>query len=213
MVAPVSFRPSQRVPMRRNLYRLILLLPLVTMVPLGAAAAADATAFMNDLGTNVLRIINDKQQTEVQRKEQFHVLVDKAFDIPKIAQFVLGRYWRGATDAEKQAFNTAFETYMIEVYWSRFSSYSGESFRVTGQQNEGNGTILVTTEIMRSSGQPSVKVSWSLMQQGDVYKIRDASLEGISQALTYRDEFASFIERNGGQVSGLINHLNERAKG
>jgi phospholipid transport system substrate-binding protein len=45
------------------------------------------------------------------------------------------------------------------------------------------------------------------------FKIRDASLEGVSQALTYRDEFASIIERNGGKVSALIAQLNERAKG
>ncbi len=48
-------------------------------------------------------------------------------------------------------------------------------------------------------------------KQDGQFKIRDASLEGVSQALTYRDEFASFIERNGGQVTSLIQNLNQRA--
>lgn len=202
--------------------RPICLLPrlaLVLMVMLGplarpAAAASDAGSFMTDLGNRVLHIINDKQQPEAQRKQQFQELIDKSFDVPKIAQFVLGRYWRTATDDEKQSFAKAFEIYMIQVYWSRFTSYNGENFKVTGSKDEGNGTIVVTTDIMRpDTGQPPVKVSWQLVKSADSYKIRDASLEGVSQALTYRDEFASIIERNDGKVSALIDQLNERAKG
>ncbi len=177
------------------------------------AAAPDPTSFMNDLGTRVLQIINNKGIPEAERKQQFRQLCEQSFDIPKISRFVLGRYWRSANDDEKKQFGDAFENYMIQVYWSRFSSYNGESFKVSGTQDEGNGTILVTTDIFRpSTGQPPVKVDWHLGKNGDSYKIEDASLEGVSQALTYRDEFGSIIERNGGQVSALISQLNARAK-
>jgi phospholipid transport system substrate-binding protein len=180
----------------------------------GCADSADPTQFMTNLGNRVLQIINDKQTPEEQRKQQFRKLADDSFEVPKIAQFVLGRYWRTASDEEKKRFTDAFETYMVQVYWSRFTGYNGESFKVVGQQDEGNGTTLVTTEILRpNSGQPPVKVSWSLVKEDNGLKIRDASLEGVSQALTYRDEFASIIERNGGKVSALISQLNERAKG
>jgi phospholipid transport system substrate-binding protein len=177
------------------------------------AAASDATSFMNDLGARVLKIINDKSTPEASRKEQFRQLGEQAFDIPKISRFVLGRYWRTVTDDQKKQFGDAFKTYMLQVYWSRFSAYNGETFKVTANQDEGNGTILVTTQILRASGQPPVSVDWSLAKSGDSFKIEDASLEGVSQAITYRDEFSSIIERNGGQVSALINQLNARAKG
>jgi len=201
--------------MRRLLPRLLLLTLLVAAAPpSGRAEAADPGQFMMSLGNRVLAIINDQKTPEAQRKQQFRKLADEAFEVPKIAQFVLGRYWRAASDEEKQRFTDAFETYMVQVYWSRFSGYNGESFKIMGQQDEGNGTILVTTEILRpNSGQPPVKVAWSLVKRDGSFKIRDASLEGISQALTYRDEFASIIERNGGKVSALISQLNERAKG
>ncbi len=176
------------------------------------AAASDPTSFMNDLGTHVLQIINDKAAPEAQRRQQFRELCEQAFDVPKISRFVLGRYWLSANDDQKKQFGAAFETYMVNVYWSRFTGYNGETFKVTGTQNEGNGTILVTTQVMRPSGQPPVSVDWSVVKAGDGFKIEDASLEGVSQALTYRDEFASIIERNGGQVSALIDQLNARAK-
>ncbi|MGH7087561.1 MAG: MlaC/ttg2D family ABC transporter substrate-binding protein [Stellaceae bacterium] len=179
-----------------------------------ALAQSDPRAFMTTVGDEVLKIINNKQASEAQRKQQFTGLIENAFDVPRIARFVLGRYWRTASDAEKQQFQQAFETYMISVYWSRFSSYNGQGFKVTNTQNQGGGNVAVRTEITRpESGQPPVNVDWFLRQNGNGYKIEDASLEGVSQAVTYRDEFSSIIERNGGKVSALIDQLNQRAKG
>ncbi len=178
-----------------------------------AAAQGDPRAFMADMGNHVLKIINDKQTPEAQRKQEFKQVVDTAFDVPRIGQFVLGRYWRTATDDEKQQFIKAFETYMIQVYWSRFNSYNGESFKVIGSQDDGSGNLQVTTNILRpDTGQQPVKVTWYLIKTGNTFKIRDASLEGVSQALTYRDEFSSILERANGKVSALTDQLNERTK-
>jgi phospholipid transport system substrate-binding protein len=201
--------------MRRNS---ILRLALVLLTALAlharpAAAQGDPRAFMTDMGNNLLRIINDRKAPETARRQEFQQLGERAFDIPRIAQFALGRYWRTATDDQKQRFIKAFETYMVAVYWTHFSSYSGESFKVTGAQDEGNGTTDVTTDILRpDANQPPVKLTWQLTKSGDTYKIRDANLEGISQAQTYRDEFSSILERSGGNVSALIDQLNDRAK-
>src|SRR5579885_208128 len=196
--------------MRRLVPFVLILLVTIATPQSSRAQSGDATQFMANLGDRVLAIVNDKQTPEAQRKQQFRQLAEDAFEIPKIGRFVLGRYWRSANDEQKKQFIEAFENYMLQVYWSRFSSYNGERFKVDGQRDEGNGTILVTTEILRpNSGQPPVKVSWSIVKQGGGFKIRDASLEGVSQALTYRDEFASIIERNGGKVSALINQLKE----
>jgi phospholipid transport system substrate-binding protein len=199
---------------RRILSTAAMAVLLVLLAHARPAAAADPAAFMNNLGTRVLQIINDKATPEATRKEQFHQLADSAFDVPKIARFVLGRYWLSANGQQKSEFTSAFETYMLQVYWSRFQSYNGETFKVSGVRDEGNGTILVTTQILRSqSGEQPVSIDWDLAKSGDSFKIEDASLEGVSQALTYRDEFGSIIERNDGQLSALIDQLKQRAKG
>jgi phospholipid transport system substrate-binding protein len=211
---PIEAELGEEDPMRRLLSHLVLVLVFAVGLQIRPALAqSDPRAFMNDIGTRVLKIINDKQTPEAERKAQFRQLAEGAFDVPSIARFVLGRYWRTASDEEKKNFTQAFETYMISVYWSRFTSYNGESFRVSAARDDGNDNTTVTTEIMRTNGQPPVKVSWSIVKSGNGLKILDASLEGISQRLTYRDEFASVIERNNGQVSALIKQLNDRAKG
>jgi phospholipid transport system substrate-binding protein len=177
-----------------------------------AMAASDASAFMKDLGDHVVRLLSDRQAPEEQRHAEFDKLAAQAFDVPRIAQFVLGRYWNTASDQEKQEFVKTFETYMVNVYWSRFHDYAGIQFRVTGERPAGN-QVSVSTEFDRGNGQAPAKVDWTVAKDGDGFKIRDASLEGVSQALTYRQEFASVIERGGGRVSALIDQLRQKANG
>ena len=189
-----------------------------------ARAAADGpTAFVTDLGNRVLRLVGDTQMPSAERKKQFERLTDQAFDVPQIAQFVLGRYWRTADDDQRRQFLAAFEGYMVEVYWSRFTRYSGGTFKISGERPAGGDETMVSMLIERpyrqstvndkqSPAQQPITVEWRIRREGGGYKIIDASVDGVSQALTYRQEFASIMAREGG-VPGLIGELRRKASG
>ena len=83
---------------------------------------------------------------------------------------------------------------------------------MTGSRADQEGAI-VASEIIRPSGAPPVKVEWRLTDQHGTYKIRDVAVDGISMAVTQRSEFASVIQRNGGQVQGLIAMLRDKTAG
>ncbi len=174
------------------------------------AAANDAAGFIAQAADNVLGLARDKGLSQDQLKQRLAAIADQDFDAPRIAQFVLGRYWRTASDAERQQFVAAFREYMVQIYASRFRQYGGAKFKVLGQRQEGN-TSMVTTEIDRSSGQAPAKVIWQVAKQPGGYKITDVTIEGISQAVTYRQEFSSVIEQHGGQVSALTQQLLQKA--
>jgi len=181
--------------------------------PRAMAAAPDPATLLKSVSNQVLQILSDKQQPEADRKKRFEALVDQYFDMPRIARFVLGPYWRGASSDERQQFTTAFRVYMINFYWGRFQQYAGQSFRVLGQQPQSGTITIVNTEIIQPSGQPPAKVDWTVAQENDQDKIIDVSIAGISQVLTYRQEFASVIERNNGQISALINQIKQKING
>jgi len=46
--------------------------------------------------------------------------------------------------------------------------------------------------------------------EGNDYKIVDAEVEGVSMALTERDEFASAIQQQGGTVAALNKALEQK---
>lgn len=177
-----------------------------------AIAAGDASAFIAEAADSVLRLARDQKVSQAEFKQRLRQIAEQDFDVPKIAQFVVGRYWRSASDADRQQFIQAFQDYMVQVYATRFRDYGGATFKVTGQRQEGNSTV-VSTSIDRANGQQPAKVIWQVANAGSSFKITDVNIEGVSQAVTYRQEFGSVIEQNGGKLSALTETLRQKASG
>lgn len=171
-------------------------------------AAADPAAVINNLGNRALEVLG-KNATPAQRVARFHQLFREDFDVPGIARFVLGRYWKTATPEEQEEFVKLFEDYIALVYSNQLAAYSGETLKVTGSRTSAEEAV-VASEIIRPTGSPPVKVDWHLTDRNGTYKISDVTVDGISMAVTQRSEFASVIQRSGGQVAGLIAQLREK---
>ena len=171
-------------------------------------AAADPAAVINNLGNRALEVLG-KNATPAQRVARFHELFREDFDVPGLARFVLGRYWKTATPEEQEEFVKLFEDYIALVYSNQLAAYSGEKLKVTGSRTSAEEAI-VASEIIRPTGSPPVKVDWHLTDRNGTYKISDVTVDGISMAVTQRSEFASVIQRSGGQVAGLIAQLREK---
>src|SRR5215472_16378321 len=193
---------------RRSLLTAAFALIVGALAPVILAAAADPAAVINNLGNRALEVLG-KNATPAQRVARFQELFREDFDVPGIARFVLGRYWKTATPEQQAEFVKLFEDYITIVYSSQLAAYSGETLKVTGSRPGPEGAI-VASEIVRPTGAPPVKVEWHLTDRNGTYKINDVAVDGISMAVTQRSEFAAVIQRNGGQVQGLITQLREK---
>jgi phospholipid transport system substrate-binding protein len=197
--------------LRRNLFSAVIALCIGVAISVRpAAAAADPAALINDLGNRALEVLS-KNVSPTQRDARFRELFQQDFDVPAIARFVLGRYWRIATPAQQQEFVRLFAVYTALAYSNRLAAYSGETLRVTGSRPESEGSI-VSSEIVRPNGEPPTKVDWRLSWTDGTYKITDVIVDGISMAVTQRSEFASVIQRHGGQVQGLLTLLRQKTE-
>jgi phospholipid transport system substrate-binding protein len=183
----------------------LLVMALVLAAP-REARAEDASSFIATLGQQAIQVLGPGVP-EVQRQARFRVLFHDDFDLPGIGQFVLGRYWRVATPQEQRDFLSLFQEYLVRAYSARLGQYGGEPFRVTGARPNGEETV-VTSEIVRRNGSP-IAVDWYLIGRGS-FKITDVYVAGVSMKVTQRDEFASVIQRNGGQVGALIAQLRQK---
>jgi phospholipid transport system substrate-binding protein len=194
------------------LRRLLLLSVLLglAVAPLGARAtpAANPAAFVNTLVQQGIQLITE-QLPEQQREQRFSALLRDGFDIPRIARFVLGRYWISVSDQDRQQFANLYEEWNVKIYSVRFRDYSGQTVKVEGTKPVSNEVTLVTSEISWPNG-PPVKVDWRVRADNGDYKIVDVEVEGVSMALAQRDEFASVIQQNGGTVAGLNRALEAR---
>jgi phospholipid transport system substrate-binding protein len=177
--------------------------------PLPVAADTGPAEFIRTLGNQALEVIR-ADSTPAQKQAFFHHLLQQDFDVPGIARFVLGPYWRVASESEKEEFRRLFENYIVRVYSDRFAQYRGETLRVTGSRSDPEGAI-VTSEIVRPGGAPPIKVDWRMSTHDGLYKISDVIIDGVSMGASERSEFASVIQRNGGQVQGLLAMMRESA--
>ncbi|MGA8380943.1 MAG: ABC transporter substrate-binding protein [Stellaceae bacterium] len=175
-----------------------------------AAAAADPAAVITNLGNQALQVLGSNVDPS-QRVVRFRQLFSQDFDVPGIARFVLGRYWQIATPQQQQDFIRLFTSYIAVAYSDRLAEYSGETLRVTGSRAAADGA-MVSSEIVRPNGAPPAKIDWLLTQENGAYKISDVIVEGVSMAVTQRSEFASVIQRDGGQVQGLITALRQKTE-
>ncbi len=185
---------------------------LAIILPLAAAparAADDAAGFISDLGQRTVQILASKV-SESERESKFRSIFDEGFDVPAISRFVLGGYWRTASETQRRDFIALFEAYVVHAYTVRFNDYGGEQLKVTAARPEGDDGSMVQSIIARPSGAPPLKVDWRVAKTDKGFKIIDVVVEGVSMAVTQRQEFASVIQRNGGQIDALLKILREK---
>jgi len=188
--------------MKFIVYAFLLLIPSLALANSDPAIEGKkAEMFITSLGEQAIAALEGNAGNKSAIRNDFKKLLNKNFDMDTIARFAMGRYWAVATDTEKKQYSKLFKTMIVDVYTERFSEYSGQSFNVKGHKPAGRKDFIVNSMI-QGSGQP-IKVDWRIRKG----RVIDVLVEGVSMSVTQRSEFASIIQRNGGQVASLIGHL------
>lgn len=218
VAAAAPRRPNRGTQMTQlRLAALVLLVGLgLASAPVRPAIAQDITkeagAFVQSLGDKAIQIITDKSLDAKAREARFHDMLVDSFDVPGIGRFVLGRYWRSASEAQRAEFLKLFQAMIVKTYAGRFNEYKGEQFTVTGAHQDATGGAMVSTVITQPNGRPPVKVDWRVQLPEGKLKIVDVIIEGVSMSVTQQQEFGSVIQRHGGQLDGLLATMRERVQ-
>ena len=173
-----------------------------------ASSAADAQKFIDSLGEAAISALTGTDLSEDEREKRFRGLLESHFDLPGISKFVLARYWRVATDAERADFRRLFETLLVQAYAKKFAEYAGERFKVSGALANDDGSITVNSLIDRPNGD-QIRLDWRV-EDASGLKISDLIVEGVSLRTTYSSDVGSVIQNNGGKVAGLIDALRQK---
>lgn len=174
------------------------------------ASAPEAGSFISNLATEAIESTTDKSISDEERVRRFRELLKVKFDVPQIARFVLGRYWRVASPEERDTYSQLFEDYIVQTYASRFREYNNENLKVQSATRNPDGDVVVVSNIERNG--PPVRVEWKLTPEDKTFKIVDVVVEGVSMAVTQRDDFAATIQARGGKVAGLIDALRQKTR-
>lgn len=172
-----------------------------------AARAPQAEQFVQTRARRVISVLADKSQSDAQKKATFHTAIDQLADVPKITNFVLGKYARTITPDQRPRFAAAFRVYVENVYRNSIDAYQGEKLTVTGSTVRKPGDVIVNTTISGGQiGQP-LPVSWRVLGGGTSWKVVDVQFKGVWLAITQQQDFVSTIDNAGGNIDVLIAQL------
>jgi phospholipid transport system substrate-binding protein len=190
-----------------------LLLPLVLLSLSFAAApawaAGDPRAVIKAFGDQLVAAVNapgapsDKPRLITPSVEQY-------VDVPLVAKFCLGRYWKRATADQQTRYIAVFHDVMVNAIAGHMGEYSGVSYVISAVRGQ-DDDVAVTTDIERPKA-PPVTVQWVVSAASGKSLIVDVIAEGTSMRLTQRQDYASFLGQHNGDIDQLIAALQDKVK-
>lgn len=174
--------------------------------------AEDAATFIRDFGSRATVALGTPGASRKDREHGLRALFSENFNVAALSRFVLGRYYRRASAAERAEFRALYRDYVVAATARNMASYAGETLTVGAARLEGAGLASVASRIQRPEG-PPIAIEWRLRRQNDAWQILDVVVEGVSLAITQRAEFSAVIQINGGRVAVLLDKLRELTAG
>jgi phospholipid transport system substrate-binding protein len=162
---------------------------------------------MTEQVTGVVRRDTSILQDPVRLRALAYEAVLPNVDFVTLSRWVLGKHWRVATPAQREAFMTQFREMLLLTYLRNVTSYRETAVRFLPlRAAPGDDRVQVQAEV-EPQGAPVVNVMFRMHQVDGRWLIYDVSVEGISLVATHRSGFSEEISRNG--LDGLIARLTE----
>ena len=165
--------------------------------------------FVDDLGRKAIDTLTNASDSPEKIRENFRKLLNDAFNVPSISDFVLGRIGKTASPDEKKQFLELFKTRLEYSYAARFKDYKGVIFTVKDGRLEADGGVVVNTTLQKPGG-PTSLVDWKIYKdkQGQL-KIYDVTIEGVSMSQTLRTDYSAAFSKNGNDMEKFLKGMSK----
>ena len=126
---------------------------------------------------------------------------------------VLGRYYKDATPAQRDAYFAAFREYLKQAYGQALAMYHGQTYQIAPEQPLGDATIVpIRVTIIDPNGRPPVRLDfqWRKNSQTGNWQAYDMIAEGVSMITTKQNEWSDLLRQKG--IDGLTEQLKSIAR-
>ena len=174
---------------------------------LANAYSSDPKQFISEIVEEAKKILVASNSKEVREKELSKMAL-KVADIKGIGFYTLGSYRKELSEEELKEYIKLFEKYFLKSFTSRLSDYSDPKIEVIEAEVLNQKYTIVKSVLIATDKKPEVKIDWRVYTKNpDKPLIRDLIVEGLSLARTQKEEFASVIQSNNGDVKKLFETL------
>ena len=173
------------------------------------AYSSDPKQFIQEIVDDAKKILINTNTKEFKTKKLSEMAL-KTVDIKGVAYYSLGNYRKKLNEEQMKEYLSLFEKYFLKSFTSRLTDYSDPKIDVVSTEVLNSKYTIVKSVLLATDKKPEVKIEWRVYTKNpDKPLIRDLIIEGLSLARTQKEEFASVIETNNGDVKKLFVTLNE----
>ena len=196
--------------MKKKIFIIIFFIFLSTLLTNKANSySSDPRQFISEVVDEAKKILVETNSQEFKEKKLSEIAL-KAADIDGIGYYTLGKYRKGMSDGELEEYSALFKKYFLKSFTSRLTDYSDPKIEVVGVDVLNPKYTIVRSLLLATDKKPEVKIDWRVYTKNpEKPLIRDLIVEGLSLARTQKEEFASVIESNNGDVKKLFVTLQE----
>ncbi|MDC0231896.1 ABC transporter substrate-binding protein [Pelagibacteraceae bacterium] len=193
--------------MKKNFFIIIFFLFSLTQKSYGYSS--DPKQFISEIVDEAKKVLVDSNSKEFKTKKLSEMAL-KTVDIKGVAYYSIGKYRKNLNEEQLKKYLSLFEKYFLKSFTSRLTDYSDPKINVIGTEVLNAKYTIVKSVLLATDKKPEVKIEWRVYTKNpDKPLIRDLIIEGLSLARTQKEEFASVIESNNGDVTKLFDTLKE----
>ena len=163
--------------------------------------------FVQSTVNRASKILSENISKE-QKMKQLQKVAKDTVDIKGIGFYTLGSVRKSLTEEQKKKYGELFENYFLKSFSSRLAEYTNPEIDVKSKEVLNENYTIVNSLLKGTDQRPEVKIDWRIYTKNPNNPlIRDLIIEGLSLARTQKEEFASILNSNDGDINALFKTL------
>ena len=179
---------------------------IAASAPLRAFALTEARAkgLVDQVVSEINKVIASGKSVNAMIRD-FERIFGRYADVNIIARSTLGQDSRRASAGQMRTFTKTFQSYIARKYGKRFREFIGGKIEVDGVRKVKSWHEVKSRVFLKGSSPFNVLFLVSDRSGRDLFF--DMVIEGVSLRLTERTEIGAILDRNKGNIDGLIADL------
>ena len=168
--------------------------------------------FVQSTVNRASKILSENISKE-KKMDELKSIAKETVDIRGIGFYTLGSVRKTLSDDQKKRYAILFEEYFLKSFSSRLAEYTNPEIDVQSKEILSENYTIVNSLLKGTAERPEVKIDWRIYtKDSNNPLIRDLIIEGLSLARTQKEEFASILNSNDGDINALFKTLDEFSK-
>ncbi len=191
--------------------KIFIILFLLNIISLNAFSI-EPDVFVQSTVNRASQILS-RDLSKDEKINQLKLVAKDTVDIRGVGYYSLGSIRKNLDNNQTKEYLILFEEYFLKSFSSRLSEYTNPKIEVQGKKVLNENYTIVNSVLIATSERPEVKIDWRVYTKNpEKPLIRDLIIEGLSLARTQKEEFASILNSNDGDINALFKTLREFSK-